>query len=152
MWSVLKWNLCKIALSSLIFSILCMILSHCNILCLRLSQLQEKNIVFWSVLFLISGASYYQVCIRRRNDALFTCEGSDFASKFTRSDIAFFNTRNCTSYNAQIFNYCFVICIMFLFFLVCLAPWIVLCQGSFYLFCASGNCILSYVWTFGIWQ
>ena len=125
MWSVLQWNLCKIALSSLIFSVLCMILSHCNILCLRLSQLQEKNIVFWSILFLISGVSYYQVCIRWRNAALFTCEGSDFASKRTRSDIAFFNTKNCTSCNVQFFNYCFVICIMFSFFLVCLAPWIV---------------------------
>ena len=145
-------GICAKQLYPLHFSVLRMILSHCHILWLRLSQLQKKNTMFWSVLLIISGASYYQVCIRRRNTALFTCEGSDFASKLIRSDIAFFNTRNCTSYNAQIFNYCFVICIMFLFFLVCLAPWIVLCQGSFYLFCASGNCILSYVWTFGIWQ
>jgi hypothetical protein len=29
----------------------------------------------------ISGATYYQVYIRWRDAALFTCEGSDFASK-----------------------------------------------------------------------
>jgi len=64
------------------------ILSHCHILWILdtlhgFSQLQKKNTVFWSVLMFISGAPYYQVCIRRRNATLFTCEGSDFASKLT---------------------------------------------------------------------
>ena len=44
---------------------------------------EKRNTVFWSVLMFISGAPYYQVCIRRRNATLFTCEGSDFASKLT---------------------------------------------------------------------
>jgi len=38
------------------------------------------------------GASYYKVCIRQRNDTLFTCEGSDYASKLTRV----FGTMNCS--------------------------------------------------------